>query len=220
MNAMRLNFNYNSVKQCQNCNRQYNLTEETEISVRIISFQLADRLLHRYSGNWELIGDELQINLKYVNLPLHFDLNKGILSYGNLRTQILAQYTLDKRLDYLIDELIQVLDLPAPKGSNFNDPLFSLMVKLIEIFHARCGLNIIPIRQNEETKGWEISFSEKGPRGWINIDGIAENRFGEKMDIKEWYNLRPEKFAAYVFGFNRFCKHYKSPLEMPEVEVL
>lgn len=210
MNAIRLNLNYNFVKECKDCS----LTDETEISAKILSFQLADCLLRRYSGKWELTGEELQINLNGVNLPLHFDLNTGLLSYGLFRIQIVDRYTSKKGLNYLTNELIQVLDLPVPKGSDFYDPLFSLFVKLIEIFHARCELKIIPIRKTDKMSGWEIFLCEKGPRGWINIEGIAENRFGEKADIKEWYSLRPEKLAAYVFGFYKFCKNYKSPLEM------
>lgn len=212
MYATRLNFNYDSVKECQGCSRP----DETGVSATILAFQLADCLLRRYSGNWELTGEELQITLSGINLPLHFDLNKGLLSYGVLRHQFVASYTSAKGINSLTDELMHVLDLPVPKGSGFNDPLLSLFVKLIEIFHARCGLKIAPVREMGEKKRWEISLCEKGLRGWVSAEEIAENRFGEKVDMKEWSSLRPEKRATYVFGFNKFCRNYTSPLEFKE----
>lgn len=209
MYATRINFNYDLVKECQGCC----FPDETEISATILSFQLADCLLRRYSGTWGLTSEELRITLSGVNRPLRFELNKGLLSYGVLRHQFVTSYTTAKGLNSLADELIEVLDLPVPKSTAFADPILSLFVKLIEIFYARCGLKIIPYREKGERKGWEISLSEKGLRGWLSPEGIAENRFGEKVDIKEWHSLRPEKIAAYVFGFYKFCNNYKSPLD-------
>lgn len=214
MNAMRLTLpTYNPLKECQGCS----LRDETKVSAQILSFQLADQLLRRYSGTWKLTRGELHIHLKGLDFPLSFELGTGALAYGSLRTQVIARYTPDLGVAHLAGELVQDLALPSPSFSEnhgFQDPLFALFVKLIEIFHARCGLDIVPVEKDKETVGWEIFLCEDGPRGWISTEGIAENRFGERADIKEWFNLRPEKLATYVFGFNKFCKNYPSPFRI------
>lgn len=141
-------------------------------------------------------------------------MNSGILVYGSLKTSILIHYHVDKGLTELKEEIISDLGLPLTENKEYEDPIFRLFVKLIEIFHARCGLKIKTIENTDEETVWEIYLSETGPHGWISSDGIAKNAQGEQVDIKLWFSLRPEKIAGYVFGFNSFCKNYKSPLKM------
>lgn len=210
MNAMRLTLPvYNPVKECQGCT----LRDENKVAAHILSFQLAELLLKRFTGTWQLTGGELKLRLAGVEQPLCFDLNTGTLGYGTLRASIVARYSVKKGLATLANEISQNFALPSSEDKEFNDSLFSLFVKLIEIFHARCGLNILPVEKDNQLVGWELSLSDEGQQGWINTVGIAENRFGERTDIREWYTLRPEKMAAYVFGFNQFCKNFKSPIK-------
>lgn len=210
MNAMRLTLpSYNPVKECQGCT----LRDENKVAAHILSFQLAEHLLKRFSGTWQLADGEIKLRLAGVEQPLRFELNTGTLGYGTLRTSITARYSVEKGITALIDEISQDLMLPFSENKGHVDPLFSLFVKLVEIFHARCGLNILPVEKDHHLQGWELALCEEGPRGWISTEGIAENRFGERADIKEWYTLRPEKMAAYVFGFNKFCGNYPSPFK-------
>jgi hypothetical protein len=210
MNAMRLTLpSYNPVKECQGCT----LRDENKVAAHILSYQLAEHLLKRFSGTWQLADGEIKLRLAGVEQPLRFDLNTGTLGYGTLRTSITARYSVEKGIAALIREISQDLMLPASESKGYEDPLFSLFVKLVEIFHARCGLNILPVETDQHLQGWELALCEEGPRGWISTEGIAENRFGERADIKEWYTLRPEKMAAYVFGFNKFCGNYPSPFK-------
>jgi hypothetical protein len=208
MTAMRLLLaDYNPVKECQgNCP-----SDETKVAAQILSFQLAEQLLHRYSGRWELTDEELRLQLNGLNSPLQYSLNSGTLVYGGFKTQIMVRYTPEKGLNQLTREIIKDLAFPINENLGFSDPIFSLFVKLIEIFHARCGLIIRPVEKENKTVGWEILLGKKGHRGFISIKGIAENRFGERADLKEWFTLRPEKLAAYVFGFFKFCSNYSSP---------
>lgn len=209
MLAMRLMLPMdNPSKECQKCREH----DEAKVSAQILSFQLADHLLRRYSGTWEIGQGDLQIHLQGVDFPLRFELDTGVLEYGTVRTQILVHYTTDKGLARLAEELIENVALPCTEEKEFQDPMFRVFVKLIEIFHARCGLTIKSVQKDGETAGWEIFLCEDGPRGWISSEGIAENHLGERVDIKTWFNLRPEKLAGYVFGFNSFCKNYSSPV--------
>jgi hypothetical protein len=210
MNAMRLNSPaYNPVKECNGCTQH----DENKVAAHILSFQLSNLLLKHFSGTWQLTKGELKLHLEGVEHPLSFDLNHGTLAYGSLRTSIGVRYSVEKGLNQLLEELIQDFALPSPGYKQFEDSMFNLFVKLIEIFHARCGLTIIPVEKDHQPLGWELCLGEDGPRGWISTDGVAENRFGDRVDIKEWYNLRPEKTAAYVFGFNQFCRNFPSPFK-------
>lgn len=211
MNAMRLMLPMDKpVKDCQGCC----LPDEMKASAQILSFQLADKLLRHYSGSWEITQDDLQISLAGVEFPLRFELNSGILVYGSLKASILMHYHVDKGLAGLKEEIISDFDLPLTEDKEYEDPIFRLFVKLIEIFHARCGLRIRAVENADEKTVWEIYLSENGPHGWISSDGIVKNAQGEQVDIKVWFSLRPEKIAGYVFGFNSFCKNYKSPIKI------
>ncbi|HVJ50773.1 hypothetical protein [Desulfitobacterium sp.] len=210
MQAMRLMIPMdNLVKDCQGCREK----DEAKVSTQILSFELADRLLRRYSGTWRITQEELEIHLCGVDFPLRFELAEGVLTYSIVRTHLLSRYDANKGVARLEEELIEDLALPYLEDKGIQDPLFQMLVKLIEIFHARCGLNIRSIEMDQETTGWEIFLCEDGPHGWISREGIAKNQFGEQVDLKTWFNLRPEKLASYVFGFNSFCKNYANPLK-------
>jgi hypothetical protein len=208
MNAMRLTSpSYNPVRECPGCQSR----DEDKVQAHILSFQLAEYFLNRYSGTWQLGKDELKVQLAEVEHPLYFDLNTGTLAYQTLRTPVTARYSVKAGLEKLAEEITQDFKLPSGEGRGDSDTLFGLFVKLIEIFHARCGLTIQPVEKDHRLMGWELCLCEDGPRGWISTEGIVENRSGQRADIKEWYVLRPEKMAAYVFGFNQFCEYYPSP---------
>lgn len=210
MNAMRLMLPMDKpAKDCQGCC----LPDETKASAQILSFQLADKLLRHYSGSWEIAQDELNIFLEGLELPLRFELNTGTLAYGSLQKPILMRYNTEIGLAGLKEEIISDFGLPKTESQEFMDPIFRLFVNLIEIFHARCGLKIRNVENEGEKVVWEIYLTENGPHGWIRSDGIAKNAKGEEVDIKVWFSQRPEKIAGYVFGFNSFCKNYKSPLK-------
>lgn len=210
MNAMRLTLaTYNPVKECQGCT----LRDENKVAAHILSFQLAELLLKRYSGTWKLTKGELKLHLEGVEQPINFELNTGTIAYGSLRTSIVARYSAEKGLAQLGEDISKDFALPAAEFKGFDDVLFMLFVKLMEIFHARCGLNILPIEKEHQLVGWELCLCDEGPRGWISTEGIVENRFGERADVKDWLTLRPEKMATYVFGFNQFCRNYPSPFK-------
>lgn len=210
MDAMRLLVSsYNEKKECQGCPLQ----DENQIAAYILSFQLADHFLNRFSGNWKLTKEELILHLQEVEDPLIFELSTGTLAYGTLRTPIVARYSPKNGLTKLAEDILRDFALPLREFQTHRDPLFQIFVKLIEIFHARCGLTIQSVEREDRVIGWELSISENGPRGWLSSTGILENRFGERTNIYHWIALRPEKLAAYIFGFNQFCSHYPSPLK-------
>ncbi|WP_019851277.1 hypothetical protein [Desulfitobacterium sp. PCE1] len=209
MNAMRLPLpSYNPVKQCQGCS-QY---DENKVAAQILSYQLAYYLLKRYSGTWQVKKDEILLQLEGADSPMHFELHTGVLRYKTLRTSIVSRYSVDHGLNELAEDIIKDFALPNSHG-DFQDSLFGLFVKLIEIFHARCGLRIAQCEKGQNLAGWELTLGDETLRGWISADGVAENRFGERYNLKKWFNLRPEKMAAYAFGFYRFCENYPSPIK-------
>lgn len=211
MDAMRLMIPMdNPLKECHSCK----VEDEVKVSARILTFQLAHQLLRRYSGTWKITQGGLELQLKGVDFPFYFEFDTGVIAYGGVRTSILSHYDVDHGVVQLAEELIENLALPYSEEKGFQDPMFQMFVKLIEIFYARCGLNIRARETEQGTIGWEVFLCEDGPHGWISREGIAENSDGERVDIKRWYNLRPEKLATYVFGFNAFCKNYVSPLKM------
>jgi len=176
VNAMRLTLpTYNPAKECRGCT----LRDENKVSAHILSYQIADQLLRKYSGTWKLSKTEIKLNLKGVAVPLVFELNTGTLRYGSIMTQVVSRYSPEKGLARLSEEICQDFALPAPESSGQVDPLFNLFLKLIEIFHARCGLVIRPIETEQGVKGWELCLCDDGPSGWIGVDGVAENRFGK-----------------------------------------
>ena len=134
------------------------------------------------------------------------------MTYGTITTQLTQRYSPEKGTRLLAEEICQNLGLSVSDQLTESDYLFTLFVKLVEIFHARCGLQIYTVESQNGEDRWEIALCDEGSKGWLGRHGLAYNRFGEQIDIKEWSILRPEKIATYVFGFNRFCGHYPSPL--------
>lgn len=209
MNAMRLTLpSYNPVKQCQGC-VQY---DENKVAAQILSYQLANLLLKRYSGTWQIKKDEIALMLEGFDQPLVFELNTGTLCYKTLRASIVSRYSVERGLNQLVEEIAKDFAFPSG-GVEHQDPMFGLFVKLIEIFHARCGLKIAQFEKGHNLAGWELTLGDEKLRGWINPEYIVENRYGERYNIHEWFTLRPEKMAAYVFGFYKFCENYPTPIK-------
>lgn len=197
---------YNEAKDCMGCGYR----DEKQISTYILSFQIAEQLLKRFQGQWKITGDEIVLSLENLSHPLSIDLSSGTIQYGTLRTRFFHRYAPIKGVSGLVDELCSDLVLPMGEPKNNTEFLFKVFVKLVEIFHARCDLRIAPGKTDGE---WEIRLNQNGPSGWVGEDRIAENRFGEKIDISQWENLRTEKAATYIFGFNRFCKNFQCPMK-------
>ncbi len=197
----------NPAKECTSCS----VTTESYVSGYILSFQVADQLLRCFPGSWEIWPSQLTLQIEGIEEALEFNLGSGSLSKGTLVIQLVARYSPDKRLSNLAEEIARDLGLPAMAKGN-PDSKFQVLVKLVEIFHARCGLHILPVLFNQEEL-LELRLCQEGggPQGWISKEGIAMNRFGERVDIEKWSNLRPEMQAANLFGFQRFCRHYPSP---------
>lgn len=209
MNAMRLTVpSYNPAKQCKGCQH----LDETKVAAQILSYQFAHMLLKSYGGTWEIHKDQLLLYLGGVKDPLLFELNCGTLRYKTLRASIVSRYSIEKGIRALAEDIIHDFALPERREGEFVDPLFRLFVKLIEIFHARCGLTIAQVENKEGKLEWELVLADEKLKGWLSSDGSAENRFGESVNIHQWDHLRPEKRAAYVFGFYRFCDNYPSPI--------
>lgn len=196
----------NPVKECQSCDGR----EEREVTSHILSYQIAHQLLMSVPGQIQVEGSRLTLNLD-SHEPLHFDLRSGTLNTMNLSIPLEQRYQRDKRLSELTRQIKEELQINGEIEGNQVNQIHTLLVKLIEIFHARCGLHI----QSAQTQGdktlWEIRLCEGGPIGWIQSDGVIRNRFGEEANLDVWKQLRPEKLAAYVFGFNQFCRHYSVP---------
>lgn len=198
---------YNPAKECKSCS----VRDESVVSGYILSFQVADQLMKRFPGTWKMELNLLTLQLKELQDPLQFDLTSGSLRYGSLVTQLMARYSPTKSISSLTDEIVR--DLGFPEMTNHSadqDPSFQLILKLVEIFHARCGLHILPVASDEEEL-WELRLCQEGPQGWLSRNGVAQNRFGETVDLKQWSALRPEKLATHLFGFQRFCRHYPNP---------
>lgn len=197
---------YNEAKDCMGSGCR----DEKQISTYILSFEIAEQFLKRFAGQWKITGSEIVLYLEDLSHPLAVDFSSGTIHYGTLMTRFFQRYQPQKGVSGLVKELCSDLAIPMREEKNNTDFLFKVFVKLIEIFHARCDLRIIPGKNEGE---WQISLNQNGPIGWISDDRIAENRFGEKIDISKWENLRPEKAATYVFGFNRFCKNFQCPMK-------
>lgn len=199
---------YNKVKECKICLDK----EETVVSAYILSFQTASQILKKNIATWIIVKDELKIQIKDVVIPIVIDLTNSKLTYGTITTQLTQHYSPEKGTKLLAEEICQNLELIVSNQDTEFDLLFTLFVKLVEIFHARCGLQIYEVESENGEEQWEIALCNEEPKGWIERNGLATNRFGEQIDIKVWSGLRPEKIATNFFGFNRFCRHYPSPL--------
>lgn len=199
---------YNPVKECNSCT----LREEKEISAHILAYQVAHQLIKNYSGSISMDHNTLVVTLDSSEEPLTIDLRTGHLNNKNLSIPLPQHYASGKRLADIVTEIHDGLTLLEANPTSDHE-LYGLLTKLVEIFHARCGLQIITLENSEGKTTWELHLPEQGSQGWISSDGIVKNRFGEVFDLQDWKHLRPEKLATYVFGFNRFCKHYPSPLK-------
>ena len=197
----------NPAKECISCK----VTDENYISGYILSFQVADQLLRCYPGSWEIWPSQLTLQIEGIEEALEFNLGTGSLNKGTFVIQLVPRYSPDKRLSILAGEIAHDLGLP-PMTKGDSDSKFQLLVKLVEIFHARCGLHISPVLFNQEEL-LELRLCQEGggPQGWISKENMAINRFGESVDIKKWSDLRLEKQATNLFGFQRFCSHYPNP---------
>ncbi|KUO60399.1 MAG: hypothetical protein APF84_17020 [Gracilibacter sp. BRH_c7a] len=203
-----MSMSYNEARECSGCS----LRDEKQVSTHILSFQIAGHLLKQHQGSWNITEKELILKLKGFTNPVAIDIMSGTITYGTVTMPFYSRYSPEKGVKVLVDEICEDLAIPCRDDSDSNNSnfLFNAFVKLVEIFHARCDLRIIPSKTEGE---WEIRLSQDGPSGWIGEDNIAENRFGEKIDISQWKNIRPEKLATYIFGFNRFCKHFQCPMK-------
>ncbi|UWG96937.1 hypothetical protein LPY66_19010 [Dehalobacter sp. DCM] len=198
---------YNQDKDCDCTGCTFR--DEKQISTYILSFQIADLLLKRLKGNWQISRDHLVLTCEELENPLSIDYSAGIINYGSLSTTFYHRYNPAKGISVLVEDICNDLMIRSEEAVHANDYLFSLFVKLIEIFHARCNLRI----EIGSTEGeWVLRLSE-GTAGWIKLNGIAENRFGEKIDTTQWQNMRIEKAALYLFGFNSFCKNFQCPMK-------
>ena len=201
-----MSMSYNEAKECAGCS----LRDEKQVSTYILSFQIAEQLLKQHQGGWNISSKEIILKLEGFANPVIIDVSSGTVTYGTIAMPFYNRYSPEKGVKVLVDEVCADLAIPCRQDSNNSEFLFNAFVKLVEIFHARCDLRIGPSKTEGE---WEIRLSQDGPFGWIGEDNIAENRFGEKMDISQWKKLRPEKAATYIFGFNRFCKHFQCPMK-------
>jgi hypothetical protein len=197
---------YNEARECMGSA----VRDEKQISTYILSFEIAEQLLKRFQGKWKITDNEIVLDLKDLRHPLSIDLSSGTINYGTLMTRFFHRYTPEKGVSGLAQELCSDLAIPIVEPKNKTDFLFGVFVKLVEIFHARCDLRLIEGKTDGE---WTIRLNENGFFGLIGADKIAVNRFGERIDITQWENLRPEKVATYIFGFNRFCKNFQCPMK-------
>jgi len=206
MMGMRIaSLNYEEDREC----RGSSVRDEKQISTYILSFQVAEKLLRIHQGSWKITGNQIVLQLKDLEQDLVIDIESGKISYGTVTIPFANRYSAAQGVMSLVQELCSDLNIPPKEAVNDLDFLFKVFVKLVEVFHARCDLRILPGNADGE---WEIRLGEEGPSGWLSADNIAENRFGEKMDISVWENLRAEKVATYLFGFNRFCKNFQCPM--------
>lgn len=197
---------YNEASECMGCA----FRDEKQISTYILSFQIADQLLRQHRGTWKITESGIELYLDGMNNAVTIDIHSGIVKHGTVNAPFFNRYDAGHGVKGLVAELCS--DLAVPAGSADHKPayLFGLFVKLVEIFHARCDLRIVPGKASGE---WTIVLGHDSLEGYIGEDGIAENRFGQKADIFQWQNLRPEKAAAYVFSFNRFCDNVQCSMK-------
>lgn len=198
----------NPVKDCQ-CGIQ---RDEEAVSAHILAYQVAFNLLSSTPGQIQVDRNGLTLRLEEYD-PLHFDLKSGLLNAQNLNIPLGEGYQGKRGVNEIVKAIKEELNITPTDNFHKVDPLTTLLVKLIEIYHARCGLQIHTIKCEEDNTIWEINLHEGGPRGWVQSDGTIRNRLGEVAQLEQWTHLRPEKMAAYVFGFNRFCKHFPNPLD-------
>ena len=200
------------VGECHPCNEK----DEYQVSSYILCYQTADYLLKNYQGRWEIQEREIVLALEGLDGLVHLEFESGSMSVNSLAVSLYSRYSCELGIKGLVEDIIQDLDwqaklVPQNKEEDF---LFSLFVKLIEIFHARCGLCIRKSPASDGSENWEIGMGREGTQGWVTPEGMAINRFGESFPVEKWRGLRPEKAATYMFGFNRYCHHYPSPLDL------
>lgn len=199
---------YNPVKECSS----RTFREENEVSAHILAYQVAYHLIRNHAGTMSMNHNTLDVIFDSLEEPLTINLRSGYLNYKSLNVPLLQYYASGKRAPEIAAEIHDYLALPVVNPT-IDYEIYGLLTKLVEIYHARCGLQIITLENSEGKIIWELQLSEQGLPGWISSDGIAKNRFGEVLELQDWKHLRLEKLAAYVFGFNRYCSHYPSPLK-------
>ncbi|MFA6808295.1 MAG: hypothetical protein WCR27_04815 [Eubacteriales bacterium] len=189
------------------------MRDDQEISTYILSYQIAEQLLKHFAGEWSLVGKEIVLKLKDLEYAVIINGETGTVHYGSLMTRYYSRYNVSEGVSGLVKDICSDFALPLGKPNVEIDYLFRVFVKLIGIFHARCDIQILPKISSNNIREWELQLSKDGPCGWIDEDGLAENRFGQKIDIYQWENLRTEKVATYLFGFNRFCSNFQCPMK-------
>lgn len=197
---------YDHNRECRGCSDR----EENNLSRYILAFQVADELLRRYEFDWSISKYEILLNSRDFIHEIRIGFNSGLLATALTEIDLLEKFNPFSGIKGLTDFICQEIELE--QRSAYRDPgyVFDLMAKLVQIFHARCNLRIIP-GDLVGTKEWEISIGDDEAKGWLNEKGIARNRFGQVIDTKKWMGLRSEKAATYLFGFNSFCQNFRSP---------
>lgn len=197
---------YNEAKDCTGSGYR----EEKETSTYILSFEIAEQLLKNFGGQWKITNNEIVLNLQGLSHPLSIDFSNGLINYGTVMTRFYHRYSPVKGVTALVRELCLDMAIPFNEQQYHPDFLFKVLVKLVEIFHARCDLRIRPGKSEGQ---WEIYLAQNELSGWVGLNNIAENRLGQKVDLSKWQSLRTEKAATYLFGFNRFCKNFECPMK-------
>jgi hypothetical protein len=199
-------YNYDENRECRGCSDR----EENNLSRYILAFQVADELLRRYEYHWSISRDEITLNSCDFNNEIRIGFNSGLLRTASTEIDLLENYDSFAGVKGLTDFICEQLELEQRSGDREISYVFDLLTKLVQIFHARCNLRIIP-GDFVGTREWEISIGDDEAKGWLNEKGIARNRFGQVIDTKNWRGLRTEKAATYLFGFNSFCQNFRSP---------
>ena len=197
---------YDENRECSGCTPR----DEKQISTYILAFQIAEHFLAQKQGGWSITENEIILRLENLEYPLIIDNAAGTLNYGTLTTSFYNRYSAKKGIKVLVKEICEDFAIVCGQDTLELDYLFKVLVKMVEIYHANCNLRILPGKSSGE---WVIGINSDGPVGWIGEDMIAENRFGEKIDISQWKDVKTEKAATYIFGFNRFCKDFECPLK-------
>ncbi|NMA68545.1 MAG: hypothetical protein GX958_03905, partial [Desulfitobacterium sp.] len=150
----------NPVKDCQ-CSV---MRDENEVSAHILAYQIAYHLLSSISGHIQIDDSRLTLNLEEYG-SLHFDFQSGFLYGQKLKIPFSESYLEEKGLNELIKGIKEELRITSVDKLHEVDPITTLLVKLIEIYHARCGLKIYT-RENEDGQPiWEINLHDGGPSG-------------------------------------------------------
>ncbi|ADY56807.1 hypothetical protein Sgly_2523 [Syntrophobotulus glycolicus DSM 8271] len=200
-------YQYDHQRECRGCSGR----DELELSRYILAFQVAEELLARFGGQWQIEGNKIVLAIQDCGMEIGIGCYTGLLASGPVQMSLLESYDSFTGIKGLTDRICTMTNIQTENPAKDGSYLFVLMAKLVQIFHARCNLRILPV-DFVRTKEWEISIGDDQAKGWLNEKGIARNRFGQAADTKDWQGLRPEKAATYLFGFYSFCQNYRNPL--------